>query len=163
LRKQRGWSKVVLCRGGVRRQDSVKEGLKRIHDSDWVIIHDGARPFLTVDLIKDGLRAAGETGAAVAAVPVKDTTKLADSKRVVRETIPRDRLWAAQTPQIFRFDMIARAYGNLKAEVTDDAAAVERLGYKVQLYMGDYRNIKVTTPEDLALARIIAKKWDEKT
>ena len=154
LRKQRGWSKVVLCRGGARRQDSVKEGLKRIHDSDWVIIHDGARPFLTVDLIKDGLRAAGETGAAVAAVPVNDTTKLADSKRVVRETLPRDRLWAAQTPQIFRFDMIARAYGNLKAEVTDDAAAVERLGYKVQLYMGDYRNIKVTTPEDLSLIHI---------
>jgi len=196
LRKQRGWSKVVLCRGGVRRQDSVKEGLKRIHDSDWVIIHDAARPFLTVDLIKDGLTAARESGAAVAAVPVKDTTKLADNKRVIRETLPRDRLWAAQTPQIFRFkdttkladnkrviretlprdrlwaaqtpqifrfDMIARAYGSLRAEVTDDAAAVERLGYKVQLYMGDYRNIKVTTPEDLALARIIAKKWDEKT
>jgi len=163
LRKQRGWSKVVLCRGGARRQDSVKEGLKRIHDCDWVIIHDGARPFLTVHLIEDGLRAARETGAAVAAVPVKDTTKLADSKRVIGETLPRDKLWAAQTPQIFSFDMIIRAYEKLRGEVTDDAAAVERLGYKVQLYMGDYRNIKVTTPEDLALARVIAKEWQEKT
>ena len=73
------------------------------------------------------------------------------------ETLQRNRLWAAQTPQIFNFDIITRAYNNLAIEVTDDAAAVERLGCRVQLYMGDYRNIKVTTAEDLALARVIAK------
>jgi 2-C-methyl-D-erythritol 4-phosphate cytidylyltransferase len=111
-------------------------------------------------LIEDGLKVIGEAGAAVAAVaavPVKDTIKLAASERLVKETLKRDRLWAAQTPQIFGFDLITRAYENLATEVTDDAAAVERLGYKVQLYMGDYRNIKVTTAEDLALARILAK------
>ena len=162
LKKERGWSKVTLCPGGARRQDSVKEGLKQIRDCDLVMIHDGARPFLTLDLIENGVKVARQAGAAVAAVPVKDTIKLANNKKMIKETLQRDRLWAAQTPQIFSFDMITRAYENLAAEVTDDAAAVERLGYKVQLYMGDYKNIKVTTAEDLALARIIAGEWKEK-
>jgi 2-C-methyl-D-erythritol 4-phosphate cytidylyltransferase len=121
------------------------------------MIHDGARPFLTPDLIEDGLKIAEETGAAVAAVPVKDTIKLANSEKLIKETLQRDKLWATQTPQIFSFDMVTKAYENLATEVTDDATAVERVGHKVKLYMGDYRNIKVTTPEDLALARIIAK------
>jgi 2-C-methyl-D-erythritol 4-phosphate cytidylyltransferase len=162
LKKERGWSKVTLCPGGARRQDSVKEGLRQMRDCDWVMIHDGARPFLTPDLIEDGLKIVEEIGAAVAAVPVKDTIKLADSENLIKETLKRDSLWAAQTPQIFGFDVITRAYENLTAEVTDDASAVERLGHKVQLYMGDYKNIKVTTPEDLALARIIAGEWKEK-
>ena len=157
LKEERGWFKVILCPGGARRQDSVKEGLKRIRDCDLVMIHDGARPFLTLDLIENGLKIVGETGAAVAAVPVKDTIKLAAGERLVVETLKRDKLWAAQTPQMFNFDVIMRAYENLPVEVTDDASAVERLGHKVQLYMGDYKNIKVTTAEDLALARIIAK------
>jgi 2-C-methyl-D-erythritol 4-phosphate cytidylyltransferase len=162
LREERSWSKVTLCLGGARRQDSVRQGLRQIRDCDLVMIHDGARPFLTLDLIEDGLKIVGEAGAAVAAVPVKDTIKLADSEKLIEETLQRDKLWAAQTPQIFSFDVITRAYENIMAEVTDDAAAVERLGYKVQLYMGDYENIKVTTTEDLALARIIAKGWKEK-
>jgi 2-C-methyl-D-erythritol 4-phosphate cytidylyltransferase len=157
LEEERGWSKVILCPGGARRQDSVGEGLRHMKGCDWVVIHDGARPFLTPDLIEGGLKIVEEIGAAVAAVPVKDTIKLATDGRLIGATLQRDRLWAAQTPQIFNFDMITRAYDNLAAEVTDDATAVERLGYKVQLYMGDYRNIKVTTAEDLALARIIAK------
>jgi 2-C-methyl-D-erythritol 4-phosphate cytidylyltransferase len=159
LKKEGGWSKVTLCPGGARRQDSVKEGLKQIGGCDLVMIHDGARPFLTLDLIEDGLKVVRETEAAVAAVPVKDTIKLATDEKLVVETLQRESLWAVQTPQIFSFDMIIRAYMNLTAEVTDDAAAVERLGYKVQLYMGDYKNIKVTTIEDLALARIIAGEW----
>lgn len=159
LKQDRGWCRVTLCPGGTRRQDSVKEGLKYISDCEWVMIHDGARPFLTSDLIERGLEAAKVTGAAIAAVPVKDTVKLVGPGRLIKHTLDRDGLWAAQTPQIFSFDMIIRAYKNLAAEVTDDAAAVERMGYKVQLYMGDYRNIKVTTPEDLALARIIARQW----
>jgi 2-C-methyl-D-erythritol 4-phosphate cytidylyltransferase len=162
LKKERCWSKVALCLGGVRRQDSVKAGLKQIDDCDLVMIHDGARPFLTTDLIEDGLKLVGKTEAAVAAVPVKDTIKLVDSERLIKETLKRDRLWAAQTPQIFSFDVIAGAYENLAAEVTDDATAVERLGHRVQLYMGDYKNIKVTTTEDLELARIIARKWKGK-
>jgi 2-C-methyl-D-erythritol 4-phosphate cytidylyltransferase len=159
LKKERGWSKVTLCQGGARRQDSVREGLKQIRDCDLVMVHDGARPFLTPDLIEDGLKIVGETGATVAAVPVKDTIKLAADGKLVGETLQRERLWAAQTPQIFSFDVITKAYENLAAEVTDDAAAVERLGHEVQLYRGDYKNIKVTTAEDLALARIIAGEW----
>ena len=157
LKEGMGWSKVTLCPGGIRRQDSVRQGLKQIRNCDLVMIHDGARPFLTLNLIEDGLKIAGEIGAAVAAVPVKDTIKLATDEKLIEKTLQRDRLWAAQTPQIFNFDIITRAYNNLAVEVTDDAAAVERLGYRVQLYMGDYRNIKVTTAEDLALARVIAK------
>jgi 2-C-methyl-D-erythritol 4-phosphate cytidylyltransferase len=159
LKKERGWSKVTLCQGGARRQDSVREGLKQIRDCDLVMVHDGARPFLTPDLIEDGLKIVGETGATVAAVPVKDTIKLAADGKLVGETLQRERLWAAQTPQIFSFDVITKAYENLAAEITDDAAAVERLGHEVQLYRGDYKNIKVTTAEDLALARIIAGEW----
>jgi 2-C-methyl-D-erythritol 4-phosphate cytidylyltransferase len=162
LRKERNWSKVTLYPGGVRRQDSVKAGLSQIKGCDWVMIHDGARPFMSLNLIEDGLRIVGDTGAAVAAVPVKDTIKLANSENLIKETLKRDRLWAVQTPQIFSFDIISKAYKNLATEVTDDATAVERLGYKVRLYMGDYKNIKVTTPEDLALAHIIAGEWKEK-
>jgi 2-C-methyl-D-erythritol 4-phosphate cytidylyltransferase len=126
------------------------------------MIHDGARPFLTRDLIEDGLKTIDEFGATVAALPIKDTIKLAGSGNLIRETLQRDRLWATQTPQIFSFDIITRAYESLTTEVTDDAAAVERLGYKVHLYLGDHRNMKVTTPEDLALARVIARKWKQK-
>jgi len=162
LKSERGWSKVTLCSGGARRQDSVREGLRQIRNCDWVMIHDGARPFLTLDLIGNGLKIVEETGSAVATVPVKDTIKLADSGKLIKKTLQRDRLWAAQTPQIFSFDVITRAYKNFAAEVTDDATAVERMGHKVQLYMGDYKNIKVTTTEDLALARIIAREWKEK-
>jgi 2-C-methyl-D-erythritol 4-phosphate cytidylyltransferase len=161
LKNERCWSKVTLCLGGARRQDSVREGLRHMRDCDWVMIHDGARPFLTPDLIEGGLKVVGKTEAAVAAVPVKDTIKLAAGERLIGETLQRDRLWAAQTPQIFSFNVITKAYENLAAEVTDDATAVERLGHKVQLYMGDYKNIKVTTTEDLALARIIAGEWKE--
>jgi len=155
---ERGWSKVVgVCLGGERRQDSVRQGLKELKRCDWVVIHDGARPFLTLDLIRDGLEAARGTGVATAAVPVKDTIKLGDDNEMVRETLHRQRLWAVQTPQVFRFDIITRAHGQVTDEVTDDATLAERLGYKVKLYMGSYHNIKITTPEDLALAEIVVK------
>jgi len=157
LKEERGWSKAVIYLGGARRQDSVREGLLKLKDCHWVMIHDGARPFLTLDLIQNGLEAARETGAAVPAVPVKDTIKLADDEGLVKETLQRDGLWAIQTPQVFTFDIIAKAYKELTSEITDDAAAVEQLGYKVKLYMGDHNNIKVTTLEDLALAEIIAQ------
>ena len=155
---ERGWSKVVgVCLGGERRQDSVRQGLKELKRCDWVVIHDGARPFLTLDLIRGGLEAARGTGAATAAVPVKDTIKLGDDNEMVRETLHRQRLWAVQTPQVFRFDIITRAHGQVTDEVTDDATLAERLGYEVKLYMGSYHNIKITTPEDLALAEIVVK------
>ena len=157
LKEERGWNKVTLCLGGARRQDSTKEGLSCLKECDWVMVHDGARPFLTPKLIKDGLNTALETGAAIAAVPVKDTIKLLDDDGLVKETLPRHKLCIAQTPQIFRLNLLDQAFKELKDEVTDDSAALERLGYEVKLYLGDYNNIKVTTPEDLALAEIIAK------
>jgi 2-C-methyl-D-erythritol 4-phosphate cytidylyltransferase len=154
-----GWSKVSdVCLGGARRQDSVAAGLKRLKEPDWVVIHDGARPLVTVDLIERGLEAAKETGAAAAAVPVTDTIKVADDAGIVRQTLPRQNLRAVQTPQVFRFDIIRDAYEKDTGDVTDDASLVERLGHKVRLYAGSYDNIKVTTPADLALAEIILKK-----
>jgi 2-C-methyl-D-erythritol 4-phosphate cytidylyltransferase len=148
----RGSKVIEACAGGRRRQDSVAAGLSRLSQCQWVVIHDGARPLLTVDLIERGLEAAGETGAAVAAVPVTDTIKVAGDDRLVQQTLPRRNLWAVQTPQVFRFDIIAEAYRQVEDEVTDDASLVEQLGYRVKLYMGSYDNIKVTTPNDLDLA-----------
>jgi len=154
-----GWSKVTgVCPGGERRQDSVAVGLSHLRHSDWVIIHDGARPLVTADLIEHGLEAARETGAAVAAVPVTDTIKVAGDDRIVHETPSRRNLWAVQTPQVFSLGIITEAYLQAKGEVTDDASLVEQSGYKVKLYMGSYTNIKVTTPDDLALAEILWQK-----
>jgi len=158
---ERGWSKVTeVCVGGRRRQDSVAAGLSRLSHCQWVIIHDGARPLVTEGLIEHGLKAARETGAATAVVPVTDTIKVAGDDRVVQQTLPRGNLWAVQTPQVFRFDIITEAYRRVKAEVTDDASLVEQLDYKVKLYMGSYDNIKITTPDDLALAEILRHKHE---
>jgi 2-C-methyl-D-erythritol 4-phosphate cytidylyltransferase len=159
LAAERGWSKVLeICAGDKRRQDSVRQGLNELEDCDWIIIHDAARPFLTSDLIRDGLDAAQATGVAVAAVPIKDTVKLGGGDMMVSKTLNRQELWAIQTPQIFRFDIIAEAHEQIKEDVTDDASMVEHLGRKVKLYMGSYNNIKITTPEDLALAELITGK-----
>ena len=156
---EQAWSKVAdVCPGGERRQDSVAAGLSRLRDCHWVVIHDGARPLVTEDLIRRGLAEAQETRAAVAAVPVTDTIKVAGDDRLVQQTPPRQNLWVVQTPQVFRFDIITEAYRRVKAEVTDDASLVEQAGYKVKLYMGSYDNIKVTTPADLALAKVLWQK-----
>jgi 2-C-methyl-D-erythritol 4-phosphate cytidylyltransferase len=146
---------IEVCLGGKRRQDSVAAGLKKLKDCDWVVIHDGARPLVTKELIEEGLKAAKETGAAVAAVPVTDTIKVAGDDRIVLETPPRQNLWAVQTPQVFRPGIITKAYQQAKGEATDDAALVERAGYKVKLYMGSYENIKITTPQDLLIAEAL--------
>ncbi|MBN1691765.1 MAG: 2-C-methyl-D-erythritol 4-phosphate cytidylyltransferase [Dehalococcoidia bacterium] len=154
-----GWSKVTaVCAGGKLRQDSVKKGLEAIRDCEMVLIHDAARPFLTHRLIDEGLEAAMSGGSAVAAVPVKDTIRQMDEAGVVAATLPRNRLMAVQTPQVFRFKILKDAYASLAGEVTDDAAAVERMGLKVKLYAGDYDNIKITTREDMELAEIIAER-----
>ena len=156
------FSKVVaVCAGGQRRQDSVAEGLKRLDGCSWVVIHDGARPCLTVELVERGLEEARQTGAAIAAVPLKETVKVVDSEGVITSTPRRETLWAAQTPQIFRFDLITEAHRMVNGEVTDDASLVEALGHKVKVYMGSYDNIKVTTPEDLALAETILRMRNE--
>lgn len=161
LMKKNRWHKITaICAGGNRRQDSVKNGLASISKSDWVLIHDGARPFLTERLINDGIKAAEETGAAVACTEVKDTIKLVDDSEAVLQTLNRNQLKAVQTPQIFRLDILTKAYDMINSEVTDDATIVEKAGYRVKLYPGDYENIKITTPDDLLLAEIIAKgRW----
>jgi len=162
LVEEGGFSKVIgICPGGERRQDSVAEGLKRLEGCQWVVVHDGARPCLTLDLIEKGLEEAQQTGAAIAGVPVKETIKIVEAERTIQDTPRREDLWAAQTPQVFRFDIIREAYRQRKGEVTDDASLVEALGYKVRIYMGSYDNIKVTTSEDLALAEIILRKRNE--
>lgn len=159
LVKERGWSKVVaVCSGGPRRQDSVKEGLRRLGDCEWVVIHDGARPCISADLVERGLIVAQKTGAAIAAVPVKDTIKIVSRRGFVQQTPARQCLWAAQTPQVYRCDLITEAYRQADDDVTDDAALVEKLGHKVEVYMGSYHNIKVTTPEDLVIAEVLLQK-----
>jgi 2-C-methyl-D-erythritol 4-phosphate cytidylyltransferase len=156
------WSKVTdVCVGGERRQDSVAAGLKQLKDFEWVVIHDGARPLVTVDLIERGLKAAMKTGAAAAAVPVIDTIKIVGRDDIVRETPDRKNLRAVQTPQVFRFDVIQIAHRQDCGDVTDDALLVERLGHKVKLYPGSYDNIKITTPDDLALAEVLLKKREK--
>ncbi len=163
LVKERGWPKVVaVCSGGPRRQDSVREGLRRLVDCEWVLIHDGARPCVSTDLIERGLIAAQKNGAAIAGVPVKDTIKIVSRRGFVQHTPDRQYIWAAQTPQVFRYDLIAEAYRQIDEEVTDDAELVEKLGHKVEVYMGSYHNIKVTTPEDLAVAEVLLQKQGAK-
>ncbi|MCX5680870.1 MAG: 2-C-methyl-D-erythritol 4-phosphate cytidylyltransferase [Candidatus Omnitrophica bacterium] len=155
--------KVVCCvAGGKRRCDSVANGLKQLDkDTELVVIHDGARPFLTVKLLKKCILAAQKHKAVVAAVPIKPTVKRASKSLVIQETLKRDELWEIQTPQVFAKEMIVKAYKRLGAHTpTDDAQLVEEMGAKVKIVHGDYQNIKVTTKEDLELAEfLLSKGW----
>ena len=154
LVEERAWHKVTGLRpGGLRRQDSVANGLKALDGCSLVAIHDGARPLVHRETIERGCLEVQRHGVAVAAVPVKDTVKVVDVDGFVQDTPDRSMLWLAQTPQLFRYEIIADACGRVTADVTDDAALVERAGYRVKLFMGSYGNIKITTPEDLDLAR----------
>jgi len=159
LAEESGWTKVSdVCAGGEERQQSVANGLERITDCQWVLIHDAARPLITEILIKDGLEAAAETGAAVAGLPVTDTIKLADDDDFVIGTPPRKSLWAVQTPQVFQFDIIRQAHRLARDMATDDASLVERLNHRVKLYLGSTDNIKITTQADLAIAETLLKR-----
>lgn len=156
--RERGWSKVShVCHGGARRQDSVKNGLDCLVDCVWVLIHDGARPFLSQKMIADGLKAARITGAAIPVIPLCDTLKLISNDGFVEQTLTRKSLHLAQTPQVFKFDIISQAYRDMKEDVTDDASLVERLGYRIKVFDGSAANIKVTTPADLIIAEAILK------
>ena len=145
----------AITAGGARRQDSVAIGLKSLDGCDVVMVHDGARPLVDLDLISRGLEAVTETGAASAAVPVTDTIKTAGADMVVSGTLDRSRLWSAQTPQVFRAALLADAHNAGSDDVTDDAAMVEALGGKVKLFLGSHENMKVTTPDDIVLAEAI--------
>ncbi len=156
LARERGWGKVVgVWPGGDRRQDSVAAGLGRLADAEWVVVHDGARPFLTADMIARGLCAARLTGAAVAAVPVTDTIKRVDPDGFSAGTLDRERLRSIQTPQVFRRELLTEAHARADGTFTDDAAMVERIGGRVRLFEGARDNIKLTTPEDYAAAGAI--------
>jgi len=152
------WDKVVdVCLGGNRRQDSVHRGLEALPDSGWVIVHDAARPTINQELVTAGLVAARTTGAAVAAVPITDTIKTVDNRLIVNKTVPRDNLWVAQTPQVFRRALLVDAHQRVSETVTDDASMVEQIGGNVQIFPGSERNIKITTQDDLPIAEAILK------
>jgi 2-C-methyl-D-erythritol 4-phosphate cytidylyltransferase len=150
--------KITLCTGGMRRQDSVAAGLAKLSECQWVVIHDGARPLVTVELIEKCLTAARETGAAIAAVLITDTVKIVRNNKV-KQTVPRHVLWAAQTPQVFRYDIIIEAHSKVTSDATDDASLVEQIGYKVVICPGSVENIKITTPDDLIMAESLLKKY----
>jgi 2-C-methyl-D-erythritol 4-phosphate cytidylyltransferase len=155
LVQEQDWQKVTaVVAGGPRRQDSVAAGLRQV-SAEWVLVHDAARPLVTPDLIAQGLAAAQETGAAIAAVPVRDTVKRVDQDRIIA-TVDRAQLWLAQTPQVFRAELLELALQSAH-EVTDDAAAVEALGVPVRVFLGSERNVKVTTTSDLALAEVLLR------
>jgi 2-C-methyl-D-erythritol 4-phosphate cytidylyltransferase len=141
-----------VCTGGARRQDSVHCGLETLGKVDWVAVHDGGRPLIRPGMIARGLEAARETGASVPVVLLVDTIKEIDANGAIVRTLDRGRLRAAQTPQCFRYDLLLRAHEEVSEDVTDDAAMLEKLGIAVKTYEGRHRNIKITTPDDLALA-----------
>ena len=156
-----GAPSISFVAGGARRQDSVANAFARTPaTADVIVIHDAARPFVTAALIARTVDAAHAHGAAIAAIAVRDTVKQAgdradDGSRPIRATIPRDTVFLAQTPQAFRRDVLARAMQEGRSiDVTDEAMLVERLGLPVHVVEGDPRNIKITTAEDLAAARV---------
>ncbi|MDE2008474.1 MAG: 2-C-methyl-D-erythritol 4-phosphate cytidylyltransferase [Candidatus Omnitrophica bacterium] len=141
--------------GGASRSDSVKCGLKELSgDTDIVLVHDAARPFVDGAMIDRLLAALKKSKTAIVGVPVKFTVKKVNPQTLnIQETPARDLLWEAQTPQGFHKDVLLKAHARRgKQQATDDAVLAERMGQKVKMVMGDYRNIKVTTPEDLVLA-----------
>jgi 2-C-methyl-D-erythritol 4-phosphate cytidylyltransferase len=132
----------------------VAAGLAALDDCPWLLVHDAARPFVTEVVVERGLEAVRPTGACVAGVPARDTIKRVQGQTVV-ETPPRDQLWVVQTPQVFRRDLVLAALAATDDDATDEAGLVERLGGEVRVYQGDPLNLKITTPEDLELARAV--------
>jgi 2-C-methyl-D-erythritol 4-phosphate cytidylyltransferase len=142
-------------RGGERRRDSVTAGLAALDGCHWVLIHDAARPFLSETVIARGLTEVQTTGACVAALPARDTIKRVGPDLVVRETPPREELWTVQTPQLFRRDLVVEALAATDDDATDEAALVERIGGTVRVFEGDTNCFKITTPDDLEIARAL--------
>jgi 2-C-methyl-D-erythritol 4-phosphate cytidylyltransferase len=166
-----GWAKVrSMVAGGERRQDSVRAGLGAVAEmarqgipAEWVVVHDGARPLVTPGLVSRGLEAAREVGAAIAALPAADTVKVVDATGTITATPERSNLWIAQTPQVFRTDLLTTAYealvsnGGGDPETTDCARVVEMIGRPVKVYEGERTNIKITTALDLLIAEAILR------
>ncbi len=160
LAQEHGWNKLqAILPGGAMRHLSVWNGLQHMRaNTGWVAVHDGARPLVTPELISRCLLLAKETGAACCAAPVSDTLKRAGADGVISGSVDRTHLWGMQTPQIFSFPLLHRAYENLLAAdlpVTDEASALEQLGLPVALLNSGEYNLKITYPPDLRLAEFI--------
>ena len=152
---------IKLAYGGKERQDSVYNGLKSLDKNcNIVLIHDGARPFVSNKIIDKSIEEAKENKAIVVGVPVKDTIKVIDNDKNIVDTPNRNILWAVQTPQTFDYNLLIKSYEDAFKDGfygTDDAMLVERIGYKVKMVEGSYNNIKITTQEDLGLGSQILK------
>lgn len=149
-----------IVAGDTTRSGSVRKGLNVIdEDTDLIVVHDGVRPLLNRDTLHKAIKSGKRFGAVVTAVPLKPTIKRVNKKGlVVKETLNRDELWEIQTPQVFKKKILLEAYNRAKGiNPTDDAILVEQLGFKVKVLEGDYKNIKITTPEDLKIAEIFLK------
>jgi len=156
-----GFMGIKLAIGGATRPDSVANGLAVVReDAELVAIHDAARPCTTEEMIDSVFAEAGKTGAAILAAPLRGTIKRVSESKVIDETVPRQGLWEAQTPQVFRRDLILQAYerrAEFQGELTDDAQLVELMGHPVSVVECDFTNLKVTTRSDLTLASSVVK------
>lgn len=155
------FNNIKIAYGGKERQDSIYNGLKEVSTScNIVLIHDGARPFVDSQTIDKSIQVAREKKAVVVGVPAKDTIKVVEDG-VIKETPKRSKLWLAQTPQVFDYNIIMRAYQEAYKNNyygTDDSMLVEYIGQSVSMVMGSYENIKITCPEDLDFAKEIINK-----
>lgn len=160
------FSKVVkVVAGGHERYHSVHEGLKAIEQTDYVLIHDGARPLITIDKIHSMMEQVRENHACILGVPSKDTVKIVNEHGYVTDTPKRKHVWNVQTPQAFSYSLLSEAYEKLMIsgidDVTDDAMVVELMtSHSVRIILGSYDNIKITTPEDISVAEDILKRME---
>ncbi len=158
-----GYAKVeAICEGGQTRQQSVNNGLKSTSKCDFVLVHDGARPCVTMEAIESGISEAIKEGVAIAASPISDTIKQVDDSLLVSKTLDRNKLVSVHTPQVFRYDILKAVHSNPAFEATDDAALAERMGYRVKIYVDSYENIKITTIADLTIAEAILSSRKDK-
>ncbi|TFG76174.1 MAG: 2-C-methyl-D-erythritol 4-phosphate cytidylyltransferase [Thermodesulfobacteriales bacterium] len=150
-------SKVIA--GGAERQESVRNGLNSLSTKPEIVaVHDGVRPFVTLDIIDEVITEAVNSGGAIAAIPVTDTIKQSSPEHIIENTVPRNKIWFAQTPQAFKYEILKEAFEKASEDGylgTDEAELVERLGREVKLVLGSKNNIKITTPEDIKLAELI--------
>ena len=166
MAREYGWKKIyAVTEGGKERQDSVFLGLQQVpQDTEVVLIHDGVRPFVTAEILERSIAVAAQMGGCVAGVPAKDTIKVCNAQGLAVATPERSTLWQIQTPQTFRKEEIISAYQAARADGflgTDDASVLEHSGYPVQVIMGSYRNIKITTKEDLLIGEAFLKEETE--
>ena len=152
----------AIIAGGKERQDSVANGFRSLSSCDVVVVHDGVRPFIAPELIDCCVETAAAEGGCVVGVPVKETTKEIAADGLVQRTVDRRNLWTIQTPQAFRYELFQRALARATEDHfhgTDEAMLVERIGGRVKVLTGSYDNIKVTTPEDLAVAETLLARF----